>query len=686
MPVFSTINTGNAENERIDTFGGYNHNLKIGDGEFFDMTNLTSDYYPLLANRRPRGVAKKLIRISPGFPVDPTYSTCTIDRVFGMCSDEDGDLFMVCIITYTDGVSDGPVLIKLLKDCSSYGDYDDYSLFINFSLLSSTSGISLSATEKQMIVAGNRIYIFPDKVYFENKLRSTADEPEDDEEIGTGGLLVYFVDSYTLDFSVIHRVHDGESGSAATKVMYFPCDADGKVYTDYTKSDTPPASPSNGTVWIDTSQDAPMWKRYSDGKWSAIQTYVKIVYPVGVNNFALLREGDGVYVHPVSSSSEVNSLIGTHIIIKKAPYFDGLVLKGDAVVIPGMITEAVTDEYDEDAEEKDQYSIRIERKVPDMDFVVLAQNRLWGCRYDFEDSINEIYASKLGDFTNWNVFAGISTDSYAASVGTQGKWTGAANIGGNPVFFKEDCVHRVYVSSSGAHQIVDKPCKGVKDGCGHSVSMVGDICYYLSKVGVIAYDGAAWAQVSDAFGDVSYGNASGFTSGDKYYLSAQDDGGEWSLFAYDTKKGLWHREDDSEARFSSSDYSGAAFFNETAGELQLIGGDTDTGEDEGTVRWEAVSGLQGYSYIGEKYISRFNLRMILPYGSSLGIFIEYDSDGVWHDQGFINGTGTRAFVIPVRPRRCDHFRIKLCGEGDCRIYSFAKFFEGGSDVINDFYT
>lgn len=42
--------------EFIDAFRGYNHNLRISDGEFYDMSNLTSDYFPLLSPREPRGV------------------------------------------------------------------------------------------------------------------------------------------------------------------------------------------------------------------------------------------------------------------------------------------------------------------------------------------------------------------------------------------------------------------------------------------------------------------------------------------------------------------------------------------------------------------------------------------------------------------------------------------------------
>ena len=41
--------------DNIEVFGGYNHNLRIGEGEFYDMKNLTSSYYPLLATRQPRG-------------------------------------------------------------------------------------------------------------------------------------------------------------------------------------------------------------------------------------------------------------------------------------------------------------------------------------------------------------------------------------------------------------------------------------------------------------------------------------------------------------------------------------------------------------------------------------------------------------------------------------------------------
>ena len=45
------------------------------------------------------------------------------------------------------------------------------------------------------------------------------------------------------------------------------------------------------------------------------------------------------------------------------------------------------------------------------------------CIRDSGEAVNEIYASKLGDFRNWRCFEGLSTDSYAAARGSDGAFT-----------------------------------------------------------------------------------------------------------------------------------------------------------------------------------------------------------------------------------------------------------------------
>ena len=91
-----------------------------------------------------------------------------------------------------------------------------------------------------------------------------------------------------------------------------------------------------------------------------------------------------------------------------------------------------------------------------------------GCKYGIVDgqAVNEIYACALGDFRNWNSFAGLSTDSYAAARGSDGPFTGAAACMGGVVFFKESCMERIYPAAGGGHQIVTVPCSGVRKRCG----------------------------------------------------------------------------------------------------------------------------------------------------------------------------------------------------------------------------
>ena len=53
---YPTLNVKQKSRQMADAFRGYNHNLRIGDTEFYDMKNMTSDYYPVLAPRGRRGV------------------------------------------------------------------------------------------------------------------------------------------------------------------------------------------------------------------------------------------------------------------------------------------------------------------------------------------------------------------------------------------------------------------------------------------------------------------------------------------------------------------------------------------------------------------------------------------------------------------------------------------------------
>ena len=55
MRTYPTLTEQPTSRDFIDNFGGYNHNIRIGENEFYDMKNLTSTNYPVLSTREKRG-------------------------------------------------------------------------------------------------------------------------------------------------------------------------------------------------------------------------------------------------------------------------------------------------------------------------------------------------------------------------------------------------------------------------------------------------------------------------------------------------------------------------------------------------------------------------------------------------------------------------------------------------------
>ena len=162
-----------------------------------------------------------------------------------------------------------------------------------------------------------------------------------------------------------------------------------------------------------------------------------------------------------------------------------------------------------------------------MDYITEAGNRLWGCKYGVVDGkvVNEIYCCQLGDCKNWECYQGVSTDSYATSVGSDGVWTGAITHMGYPLFFKENCVHKVYPSNTGAHQIVETQLRGVQKGSARSLTIVNEVVYYKSPIDICAYDGSLPQSISDAFGGLMYSDAVGGALGDKLYMTMKNTAG-----------------------------------------------------------------------------------------------------------------------------------------------------------------
>ena len=571
-PILSELTTSR---QMIDAFGGYNHNLRIGNGEFYDMTNLSSNDYPVLSPRPVRGVYA-----SPKSPQ-------------GMIAKDS--------LCYVDGR--------------------------NFIMNEYTVHMELDDRPKTLISMGAYVIIMPDKKYI-----NTAD---------------------ISDYGSI------EATVTATPVTFSLCKLDGAAYENMVIQDTEPTATDK--LWLDTSSTPNGLKQYSatSGMWVSIATtYIKIAATgIGIP----FEVGDGVTISGIENP-QLADLNNTMLIQAKGD---------DYIVVTGII-DAVLEQAE---------AVTVKRQMPLMDFVIESGNRLWGCRYGLDSNdnvVNEIYASKLGDFKNWNVFAGISTDSYAATVGTDGQFTGAITHLGYPLFFKETCMHKVYGNFPANFQILTTACRGVQKGCERSLAIVNETLFYKSRSAVCAFDGSLPVEMSAALGDVTYSEAVAGSLGNKYYISMKDAGGKYNLFVYDTLRGMWHREDDTQAVEFCNCRGDLYFIDYADKQIKTVRG---TGvPDPAKIKWEAVTGIIGTDSPDKKYISRLDVRLSLTYGSRVFFFIQYDSTSGWEQLSTMVGTTVKSFPVSIKPKRCDHLRLKIVGEGDAKIFSICKTIEQGSDI------
>lgn len=571
----------------VEVFSGYNHNARISDGEFYDMRNLTSDYAPVLAPRKTRGLFLDSGNVQGMIAKD---SLCYID----------GSCFVMNAYRVDMGLSTEE------EDCP-----------------------------KQLISMGAYVIILPDKKY-----------------INTANLT----DWGNIDAEV----------TTTAAVTFTPCMQDGTPLSPNYIQPTEPDNPENMALWMDTSSTPHSLKQWSEsaGMWSSIATtYVRIQCP-GIGK--AFSQYDGIHITipdglTANTAAQLKELNGSAIVYAK---------DDDFIAVVGILDEETTIEE----------HITVSRKMPVMDFVIENDNRLWGCRYGVNSKgevVNELYACKLGDFKNWNCYMGISTDSYAVSLGSDGQFTGAITHAGYPIFFKEHCMHKVYGQIPANFQVQTTECRGVQKGCSRSLSIVNEILYYKSQHAICAYDGSLPAEISYSLGDVQYCNAVAGAHGNKYYVSMQNaTSGEWDFLVYDTAKGLWHKEDNLQAAQLCS-CRDELYCSLPDGKIITILGSGEAYEEN--VAWMAQTGIINASLPERQYLQRISIRMILEPGSQVSILVQYDSCGDWENLGNMVGSNLRSFTFPVRPRRCDHLRLRIEGVGKAMIFAITKTISGGSD-------
>lgn len=312
-------------------------------------------------------------------------------------------------------------------------------------------------------------------------------------------------------------------------------------------------------------------------------------------------------------------------------------------------------------------TVKIARRIPDLDYICESENRLWGV----SNADKTIYASSLGDPKNFFVYQGISTDSYALAVGSAGNFTGCCKLASSVLFWKENALHKILGSYPAEYALYTSDISGVQEGSYKSMAVINDVLFYKAPDGVYAYSGGTPSLISQAFGAKRFSDAVAGTDGIHYYLSAKS-GGKWHLLVYDTQQGIWLEEDNTEA-MDFCRYNSYLYLLSADGSMWAV--DADTGNEE--VTWSATFTPFYETLEGKKVYSSLYIRFEMGKGAWAKAEVRCDN-GRWESAGILRGQGPT--LLPVRPRRCDRYEVRLSGKGSCAVLGMVRRLRVGSEV------
>ena len=640
----------------IDRFRGYEHLPAVSAGAFYDMQNLSGDRPPLLVTRGRRTQPQTL----DGCPVDRVLAVGGRGRTVVL--DADGSLW--CGGAALPRLLEGSVSLsawdeenraaalpepeRVLRTLKSPGEYryrceasaDRWSSLDGGQPLSGNlldpgtkeDGTLLrlvyryslrNSGRRQLVFLGAWVCVFPDGK-FANTVKLRNGDPMREAE----------------DYGDMAQLNSCDQGGT----LFTPCGENGEEL------------PAGGS-----GNEAP--------------AFVKCAVP-GIAKG--LHKGDYVELSARLESNqggeaELEALWSGSCCLQGAWHDPGAADReegrNDYLILPGRLPQA----YEIELTWHDQSFLAVSRPIPELDFVVEAGNRLWGCRCG--NGVNELYGSKLGDFRNWNAFEGLSTDSYRVARGQDGPYTGAAVLGGCPLFFRADCLEKIYPSAAGDHGVVTVSLDGIEAGSADSAVVIRDRLYYKSAGGICCYNGTLPVPVSRALGDRSYHSAAAGALGSRYYLSMLDAAGQASLFVLNTDTGLWYRED-SQRFLAAYSFGERLYLLPAAGSGLLCVGEARDSRD---VNWWAETGELLPRMAERRYPSRLQLTARLELGASLRVSLRCD-DGPWLRAGELQGNSLQSVTLSIPARRCQRLRLRLEGSGGMELHSLSWLTEPGSDV------
>lgn len=336
--------------------------------------------------------------------------------------------------------------------------------------------------------------------------------------------------------------------------------------------------------------------------------------------------------------------------------------------------------------------VKISQDIPDLDYICEKDNRLWGVSNSQENSIynadtqsydtftsRAIYASALGDPTDWWNFSGIDSDSYQVAVGSEGDFTGICSYGNAVCCWKEDTLHKILGSYPSEYYMHTSHIEGVADGSYRSLTIVNEVLYYNGATGIYAYTGSTPSLIGYPLGTL-YKDVSAGSNGLRWYFSGTKPDETQELVVYDLTHRIWTREDDSDA----------VAFAMIGSDMYMLVNSNDIGVpskiylveqgDDPDVEWSAEFVPFDETALIRKHYLRIALRLDMAAGSHVTVEVSKDN-GTFQTLLDEDAVAAKAKVVQIPPNRVDRFTVRVSGTGNVRIREFMREFIPGSERV-----
>lgn len=500
---------------------------------------------------------------------------------------------------------------------------------------------TLSGGEKSIIRMGNKIMIFPDKVYYD-----TVDEKLKlmEGSCNLSGVKTYF------NGNKIEIAEDTYSEYSTVDILSL---GNTKKIFKYAS-----ASVENGKIHLTepqiiTVKDLLEGDIFSETSGSGQYRIVRGVTPIDDENTSVLN--DCVTVIKVTEDIFADFSAGDIVVISGC----GNLVNNREVKLSEVADKYLMidgDEFDEKIETAD---ITIKRNIPDFSCVCSYRNRLWGCVE------NTIYASALGDPLNFFRYENLSTDSFAVESDSPEDFTGATVFSNYCLFFKNNNCYRLYGDRPANFQLVEAFSGGMFKEDSKSIACVEGKIFYKGNGGIYSFYGGSPQRISDKLGDLELKNCTAGGFSHYYYLTADTKNGR-EEFVFDAKYGMW-------SKSGIKDVAGYFSYGENLYRLMSDGIYVVSEETDDAAEWYAEFRPFDESYYKTKNYSRLHIKAELFENAVIKAEVSYDG-GQWQQIGICYGNKKEYINMPCPVKKCHELKIRISGKGKCILESIVREF------------